>query len=86
MQAILLLYDKVIKLPTTDTLLSSKVADNPKYKTFFTNCLRALDGTYINMHIGLKEQPRYRNRKGHLFTNVLAACNFEIEFTYILVG
>jgi DDE superfamily endonuclease len=86
MQAILLLHDEVIKLPTTDTPLSSKVADDPKYKTFFTDCLGALDGTHIDMHVGLKEQPRYRNRKGHLSTNVLAACNFEMEFTYILVG
>jgi hypothetical protein len=86
MQAILLLYDEVIKPPTADTPLSSKVADDPKYKTFFTDCLGALDGTHIDMHVGLKDQLRYRNRKGHISTNVLAACNFEMEFTYILVG
>jgi hypothetical protein len=28
------------------------------------------------MHVQPKDQPRYRNRKGHLSTNVLAACNF----------
>jgi hypothetical protein len=86
LQALLLLYDEVIKLPTVDTPLSPRVADDPKYKTFFTDCLGALDGTHIDMHVQAKDQPRYRNRKGHLSTNVLAACNFEMEFTYILTG
>lgn len=31
-------------------------------------------------------QPRYRNRKGTLSQNVLAVCNFEMEFVYILAG
>jgi hypothetical protein len=34
----------------------------------------------------LTEQPRYRNRKGHLSQNVLGVCNFELEFTYVLAG
>ena len=34
----------------------------------------------------LEQQRRYRNRKGHLSFNVLAACNFDMLFTYVLVG
>jgi hypothetical protein len=86
LQAILLLYKEVIKLPTSDTPLSSRVTNNDKYKTFFTDCIGALDGTHIDVHVPLADQPRYRNRKGHLSQNVLAACNFEMEFTYILAG
>ena len=59
LQALLLLYNEVIKLPTADTPLSLQVADDPKYKTFFTNCLRALDGTHIDMHVQAKDQPQY---------------------------
>jgi hypothetical protein len=33
-----------------------------------------------------EEQARYRNRKGELTQNVLAACNFDMEFTYLLAG
>jgi hypothetical protein len=33
-----------------------------------------------------EEQARYRNRKGELTQNVLTACNFDIEFTYLLAG
>ena len=55
MAAILLLHNKVVKLPTMDTTLSPQIAKDPKYKTFFTNCLGALNGTHINMYIGPKE-------------------------------
>jgi DDE superfamily endonuclease len=32
------------------------------------------------------QQARYRNRKGTLSQNVLAACDFDMRFTYILAG
>lgn len=38
------------------------------------------------MHIPASLQPRYRNRKGTLSQNVLAACDFDLKFTYILAG
>jgi hypothetical protein len=36
------------------------------------------------VHLSEVDQPRYRNRKGHLSQNVLAACNIELEFSYVL--
>jgi hypothetical protein len=82
----LLLNKEVIKLPTLDTPLSPRIADQPKYKTYFADCLGALDGTHIDVWLPPAEQPRYRNRKGHLSQNVLAVCNMEMEFTYVLAG
>jgi hypothetical protein len=38
------------------------------------------------MHIPTKLQPRYRNRKGTLSQNILAVCNFDMQFVYILAG
>jgi hypothetical protein len=38
------------------------------------------------MLVPLELQPRYRNRKGTLSQNVLAVCNFELQFVYILAG
>jgi hypothetical protein len=38
------------------------------------------------MSIPLELQPKYRNRKGFLSQNVLAVCNFDMEFMYILAG
>ena len=80
------LYQEVIKLPTSNTPPSSRIADDSKYDTYFTDCLGALDGTHIDVCVEPLAQPRYRNRKGHISQNVLAVCNFEMEFTYILAG
>jgi hypothetical protein len=76
----------VITLPSADTLLHSRITDDPKYKTFFTDCIGAIDGTHIDVSVGPAEQPRYRNRKGQLTQNVLAACDLGMRFTYILAG
>jgi hypothetical protein len=86
LKAMLLLNKEVIKLPTLDTPLSDRIAGQPKYKAYFTDCLGALDRTHIDVYASLEDQGRYRNRKGHLSQNVLVVCNFKIEFTYILAS
>jgi hypothetical protein len=49
LQGMLALYKEVINLLTADTPLSSRIAENLKYLTYFLDCLRALDGTHINV-------------------------------------
>jgi hypothetical protein len=36
--------------------------------------------------VPVEDQPRYRNRKGTLSQNVLAVCDFDMRFLYILSG
>jgi hypothetical protein len=45
----LALYKEVISLFTAETPLSSRIADNLKYSTYFSDCLGALDGTHIDV-------------------------------------
>lgn len=54
----------------------------PKYKEYFKDCIGALDGTHIAAHAPANQAPPYRNRKGYLSRNVLAVCDFNLEFTY----
>ena len=67
-------------------LYNTRIADDPKYRTYFADYLSALDRIYIDVYIVLEDQLRYCNRKGHLLQNVLTVCNFAIEFIYILIG
>lgn len=46
----------------------------------------ALDGTYINVHVPEVDRGCYRTRKGQISTNVLAACDREMRFSYVLAG
>jgi hypothetical protein len=80
------LYQHTVKLPTIETLPSDRITKNPKFAQYFTDCIGAIDGTHIDVYLPTSEQSRYRNQKHHLSQNVLAACNFEMQFSYILAG
>ncbi|KAG6419307.1 hypothetical protein SASPL_121523 [Salvia splendens] len=53
---------------------------------YFQGCLGALDGTYIHLQVPTVDKPRYRSRKGHIATNVLAVCDRNERFVYVLTG
>jgi hypothetical protein len=55
-----------IKPSTSNTPPSKSISNNPKRAQYFADCIRALDSTYIDIHLGERDQPRYRNRKGHV--------------------
>ena len=38
------------------------------------------------MNVPVQDKPRYRNRKGEITTNVLAAVTPNLQFTYVLTG
>nr|KAJ0223646.1 hypothetical protein LSAT_V11C200081900 [Lactuca sativa] len=46
----------------------------------------AIDGTHVRVHVPNRDAPRYRGRKGYPTINVLAACTFDLKFTYVLTG
>ncbi|XP_042067096.1 uncharacterized protein LOC121810376 [Salvia splendens] len=65
--------------PVTDDI------GDPRWK-HFKGCIGALDGTYINVLVSNTDKPRYRNRKGQIATNTLAACDRKMRFMYFLPG
>lgn len=46
----------------------------------------AIYGTHIPAMVPMCDAPSYRNRKGQISQNVLAVCNFDMEFIYVLSG
>lgn len=63
------------------------IEDNTKdYYPWFKDCIGAIDGTHIPISPPDSERAVYRNRKGFLSQNVLAACNFDLQFTNLLCG
>ncbi|KAK3228681.1 hypothetical protein Dsin_000562 [Dipteronia sinensis] len=59
--------------------------DDEKWK-WFKNCLGALDGTFIQVHVPEVDKPRFRLRKGEIATNVLGVCSRDMIFTFVLPG
>lgn len=84
LKACLHLYIKYVKLPSLPPQLATRVSHDCKYTPYFDNCLGALDGTYISMHILEHKCHSYQNQKRWLLQNVLTACDFDMRFWFIL--
>jgi hypothetical protein len=65
-----------------------EIANDPKFKRYFKNCMGAIDGTLIPAFIpnDAAEQKKWRCRKGFLSQNVFVACNFDMTVSYVLAG
>nr|KJB43487.1 hypothetical protein B456_007G206400 [Gossypium raimondii] len=66
--------------------IPSQIANDTKYMPHFKDCIGAIDGTHIDVIIRKENQLCYRGRKGTPTINVLAACDFDLFFTYVLIG
>jgi hypothetical protein len=84
--ALNILYRSNCVLPQLNTPIASKILDNYQFAPYFSDYLGALDGTHVEMHVPIVLQPRYRNRKGTISQNILAVCDFNMKFVYILAG
>ena len=46
----------------------------------------AIDGTHITAIVPLRSQNAYRGRKTVVTQNVMAACSFDMKFTFVYTG
>lgn len=83
-EAILMIQAKYIKQERP--LVSSRILNDSKYSSYFGDCIGAIDGTHIPATVPTLHAAPFRNRKGFLSQNVLAACNFDMTFSYVLAG
>ncbi|KAJ3685276.1 hypothetical protein LUZ61_014440 [Rhynchospora tenuis] len=84
LKAILSLYDEYIKLPDSSAGIHPLVGPNSG-NYLFKDALGAIDGIHIPAVVK-ENMESFRNRKGFLSENVLAACSFDMLFQYVAVG
>ncbi|KAL3750729.1 hypothetical protein ACJRO7_011685 [Eucalyptus globulus] len=63
-----------------------KIRNNTRFFPQFKDCIGAIDGTHIPAVVPTSEQLRFIGRKGIPTQNVMAVCNFNMEFTYVWAG
>lgn len=80
-------------MPWADAMLRPKdtsykvVPDElAEYSPLFDRCIGAIDGTHIEVCVDEACHDDFTNRHGWTSQNVIAACNFNMMFTYIGVG
>jgi hypothetical protein len=86
LDAILALSPDYIKMPLAEDPTPVKVRDDAKFYPFLKNCIGAAGGTHVTVQVPGRDHSRFRNRKGGLSQNVLAMCDFEGKFIYVLAG
>ncbi|CAI0401879.1 unnamed protein product [Linum tenue] len=65
---------------------SPEILCSRRLHPYFKNCIGVIDGMHIPAHVPAKDQSRFRNKKGFLSQNVLAACTFDLQFIFIYPG
>ena len=79
-------YSAYVKLPHTHASTPPEIRNNPKLFPFFKDCDGSIDGSHIDVWVPADDSARFRNRKGRLSQNILAACTFDLQFSYVLSG
>ncbi|XP_026397203.1 uncharacterized protein LOC113291938, partial [Papaver somniferum] len=63
-----------------------KIRESTRFYPYFKDCIGDMDGTHIPAMVEKRNAAVYRNRHGITSQNVLAVCNFDLEFIYVLSG
>jgi hypothetical protein len=77
-------YPKYVHFP--DGSVPHKIWKNPKWWPFFKDAIGAIDGSHIHVTPKAIKHPVYCNHKGFVSQNCLFACNFDLNFMYMLTG
>lgn len=84
LRAVKSLSREFLQLPPVSTPL--QILESNRFYPYFEDCIGVIDGVRIPAHVPAKDQSRFRNRKGILTQNVLAACTFDLQFIFVYPG
>jgi hypothetical protein len=90
------LHQAIVTLPPHDAPVPPKILEQTasrsgngfyyRFWPYFSGCIGAIDGSHIPAAVPSLKQAAWRNHKGFISQNILAVCNFDMEFTYVLAG
>ncbi|XP_076884758.1 uncharacterized protein LOC143534041 [Bidens hawaiensis] len=83
----MMLFTKDIIVPTSFNPNPNIPGHNKRLRKIFKGVVGALDGTLIHAVVPTRQQDLYRGMgKGDCYQNVLAICDFNIIFTFLVAG
>ncbi|XP_059627200.1 protein ALP1-like [Cornus florida] len=72
--------------PSNFSMIPNKIRESSRFYPYFKHCVGAIDGTHIPATLPASTQLPFRGRKGYTTQNVMAVCDFDMRFTYVLAG
>jgi hypothetical protein len=67
-------------------IVHKRIRKDKRAYPHFKDCIGALDGTHIRVSLSPEEQIRFIGKTGIPTQNVLAICDFDMRFTYVVAG
>ncbi|KAL2541559.1 putative harbinger transposase-derived nuclease [Abeliophyllum distichum] len=86
LRAVVKLVAKIIKPKTNYNDSPPNHRPCPTRHPYFQDCIGAIDGTHVKAVFPASERLHLIGRKGYPSQNVLAACDFNMCFTFVLPG
>ncbi|GAV83223.1 LOW QUALITY PROTEIN: DDE_4 domain-containing protein, partial [Cephalotus follicularis] len=59
---------------------------NSKYMAHFKNSICVVDGVHVTASLPYEQQVPYIGRKGIPTQNIMAVCDFDMQFTFVYAG
>ena len=81
----MILTEDIVKIPPS-SYSKNALEEDPRKWPFFEGCIGALDGVHIPIFTSAHQQSTWRNWKGWISQNVLAVCDFDLNFVYLFAG
>ncbi|KAF2287475.1 hypothetical protein GH714_000802 [Hevea brasiliensis] len=87
LKAMLCLSIDMIK-PTDPTFsnIPPEILNDDRYMPHFKDCIGAIDGTHVSACVQEENLIRFIGRKGVPTQNIMAACSFDMQFTFVMAG
>ena len=57
-----------------------------RFSPHFNNCIGAIDGTHVRVVVPAVERIAHTGRHGYPTQNVMAICDFDMRFTFVVSG
>ncbi|KAM5552584.1 hypothetical protein ABKV19_027095 [Rosa sericea] len=84
LKAVKSLSREFLQTPSPST--PPEILGNNRFYPYFQDCIGVIGGMHIPAQVPAKDQSRFRNKKGVLSQNVLAACTFDLQFIFVYPG
>jgi hypothetical protein len=86
LQSVLKLADEIIKPRDPEFRTRHPRLRNHRFHPEFKNCIGAIDSTHIPLVVPTDKFVQHLCRKGCTTQNVMAVCDFDMIFTFVLAG
>jgi hypothetical protein len=74
----------IIRLRDPEFRIVHQRLTSARFAPFFYNCIGAIDGTHVPVTVPTEKVVQYTRRKGITTQNVLAICDFDMRFTFVV--